>query len=271
MACCRHGRLPWQTSGTADFAADRWELYYIEDDFSQSHDLASAYPERLRELQELFLVEAARFGVLPLDDRFAERSADITLRPGFFSGRERVVFPPGMVRLPEGSAPPLNNVDHAITVIARLPEDGAEGVLVCVGGDWAGWSLFVERGHLHYHYNWHNLERYDVISRGPLPRGELKIRMEFRCDDPLTRGGPATVRLFCDDNPVGEGRVNSQVRGRFGEGLDIGEDTLSPVYPGYRDRLPFRFTGRIESVVFEFGEAAQLTTGELLDEQLRAD
>jgi arylsulfatase A-like enzyme len=270
MACCRHGRLPWQTSGSADFGEDRWELYNIEEDFSQAHDLAAEHPERLRELQELFLVEAAKYGVLPLDDRFAERM-DVSLRPGFFRGRDQVAFPPGMVRLPEGSAPRLSNVDHAITVLATIPARGAQGVLVCLGGDWAGWSLFVDEGHLRYHYNWHDFERYDVVSREPLPTGELKIRMEFRCDDPTSRGGPATVRLFCNDRLVGEGRVGNQVRGRFGECLDIGEDSLSPVYAEYRDRLPFRFTGRIAGVLFEFGEAAQLTAGDLLEEQLGAD
>jgi arylsulfatase len=271
MACCRHGRLPWQTSGSADFAEDRWELYDIEKDFSQAHDLAAEQPERLHALKELFLVEAARYGVLPLDDRFAERMQETS--PGFFSGRERVAFPPGMVRLPEGSAPRLSNVDHTITVTAEIPETGAEGVLVCLGGDWAGWSLFVEHDHLHYHYNWHDLERYDMVSREPLPRGELKLRVEFRCDDPRTRGGPATLRLFCNERRIGEGRIEHQVRGRFGECLDIGEDSLSPVYPGYRERLPFRFTGRIESVVFDidFDETAQLSRGELLEEQLRAD
>ncbi len=271
MACCRHGRLPWQTSGSADFAEDRWELYNIEEDFSQARDLASAYPEKLRELQDLFLVEAARFGVFPLDDRFAERSGDASLRPGFFSGRDKVVFPPGMVRLPEGSAPQLHNIDHTFTLTVAIPEGGAEGVLVCLGGDWSGWSLFVDGGHLHYHYNWHDLARYDVVSRDSLPHGEHKLRMEFRCDDPQTRGGPATVRLFCDETLVGEGRVDNQVRGRFGECLDIGEDSLSPVYPGYRARLPFRFTGRIEAVELELGEGAQLARGEQLDEQLRAD
>jgi arylsulfatase A-like enzyme len=270
MACCRHGRLPWHTSGTVDFAEDRWELYNIEDDFSQAHDLAQEYPERLRDLQDLFLVEAARHDVLPLDDRFVERM-DVTLRPGFFSGRGQVSFPGRFVRLPEGSAPRMNNVDHTVTVFATVPDAGAEGVLVCMGGDWAGWSLFVEDQRLHYHYNWHDLARYHVVSQAPLPRGALEIRLEFRCDDLLTRGGPATVRLFCNGRLVGEGRIENQVRGRFGESLDIGEDCLSPVYPGYRTRLPFRFTGNIARVVLEFGEAAQLTTGELLEEHLRAD
>ncbi len=270
MASCRHGRLPWQTTGSAPFEEDRWELYNIDDDFSQAEDLAERYPDLLRELQDLFLVEAARYEVLPLDDRFVERT-DVALRPGFFAGRTQIRLYPGMVRLPEGSAPRTNNIDHTITVSAEIPDAGAEGVLVCMGGDWSGWSLFVDGDRLRYHYNWYDLARYDVTSDRPLPRGRIEIRMEFVCDDAQTRGGPATVRLFCNGDLVGEGRIERQVRGRFGECLDVGEDTLSPVWGGYRDRLPFRFTGRIERVELTLGEAAELTTGELIEEQVRAD
>lgn len=270
MACCRHGRLPWQTSGSADFADDTWELYHIDTDPSQSEDLAAQYPGRLRELQDLFLVEAARYNVLPLDDRFVERT-DVTLRPSFFAGRQDITLPPNLVRLHEGSAPRLVNADHAITVTAEIPATGAEGVLVCMGGDWAGWSLFVEHDRLRYHYNAYSLVRYDVIADEPLPRGPVEIRLELQCDDPQKRGGPATVRLYCNGKRVAEGRIDHQVRGRFGEGLDVGEDALSPVWPGYRDRLPFRFTGRIEQVRIQLGEAAELTTAELLEEHVRAD
>ncbi|HTL31578.1 MAG TPA: hypothetical protein VL326_00560, partial [Kofleriaceae bacterium] len=86
-----------------------------------------------------------------------------------------------------------------------------------------------------------------------------------------TRGGPAMVRLFCNDELVAEGRLDHQVRGRFGECLDVGEDTLSPVWPGYRARLPFRFTGRIERIELLLGDASELTTGELIEEQVRMD
>jgi arylsulfatase len=270
MACCRHGRLPWQTSGTAPFEDDRWELYNIDEDFSQADDLSERYPDLLRELQDLFLVEAARYDVLPLDDRFVERT-DVALRPGFFAGRSVIRLHAGMVRLPEGSAPRTNNIDHDITVITEIPDGGAEGVLVCMGGDWSGWSLFVDDDRLHYHYTWYDRERYDVVSDRPLPRGTVEIRMEFRCDDPQTRGGPATVRLFCNRMLVAEGRIEHQVRGRFGECLDVGEDTLSPVWRGYRDRLPFRFTGRIVSVELQLGDGAELTTGELIEDQVRSD
>ena len=268
MASCRHGRLPWMTKGTADFADDKWELYNIEADFSQAEDLAASYPEKLRELQDLFLIEAGRHHVLPLDDRFAERM-DSTLRPSFFAGRNEITLFPGMGRLPEGSAPKTINVNHAIAVSVEIPADGAEGVLVCIGGDSAGWSLFVEDNRLRYHYNWFTLERYDVIADAPLPRGTVILRMEFECQTERP-GGPAVVRLFHEDRLVGQGAIKKQVPGRFGfESLDIGEDTMSPVYPGYRERLPFRFTGRIKRVELHLGEAAEWTYNELIDRHLQ--
>jgi arylsulfatase len=269
IASCRHGRLPWVTAGTFDFADDRWELYNIEDDFSQSENLAESHPEKLLELQQRFLIEAARHDVFPLDDRFVER-LDSTLRPSFFTGRKDVTLFSGMVRLPEGSGPKTTNVDHAIEVIAEIPDEGAEGVLVCLGGDTAGWSLFLDGNRLRYHYNWFTLERYDVVADAPLPRGRVVLRMEFECEAPGRPGGPAIVRLFQDGRMVGQGRIEKQVPGRFGfESLDVGEDKMSPVYPGYRGRLPFRFTGRIERVELHLGEGAERTTEELIDRHLQ--
>src|SRR5262249_31099084 len=119
MACCRHGRLPWETSGSASWDDDTWELYNIEEDFSQAVDLAGKEPKKLRELQDLFMSDAARYNVLPLDDRFAER-LDVTLRPSFFAGRGTVTFFPGMVRLPEGSAPKTTGVHHTITAPVEI-------------------------------------------------------------------------------------------------------------------------------------------------------
>lgn len=270
IASCRHGRLPWVTAGTVDFAGDTWELYDVASDFSQAEDLASRFPGKLKELQDLFLIEAAKHDVFPLDDRFVER-LDVTLRAGFFTERKHVTLYPGMVRLPEGAGPRTSNVDHVIAVHAELPAGGAEGVLVCLGGDNAGWSLFVDEGRLRYHYNWYTYERYDVVSDRPLPVGKVVLRMEFACETPDEPGGPARVRLLCDDEVVGEGRIEKQVRGRFSETLDVGEDALSPVWPGYRSRLPFRFTGTIERVELALGEAARPTTQELLEEHLRRD
>ncbi len=272
IASCRHGRLPWVTTGSADFDEDRWELYNVADDFSQSEDLAERYPEKLRALQELFLVEAAKYDVLPLDDRFAART-DVTLRGNWFTGRREIVLPGTLTRLPEGSAPKLSNVDHTLIVTVDVPDEGAEGVLIAMGGDSAGWSLFVEGGRLRYHYNRYDIDRHDVVADGPLPRGRAEIRLDFVCDAASSPGGPATVRLSCNGTPVAQGRIERQVRGNFGGFgcLDVGRDSGSPVWPGYRSRLPFVFRGRIENVRLELGDAAERTTGELLEEHLRGD
>lgn len=248
----------------------RQGLYDIRNDFSQAEDLAAKYPEKLRELQDLFLIEAARHDVLPLDDRFVERQ-NIALRPNFFTGRRELELHRGMVRIPEGSGPKTSNVDLTLTVRATIPESGAEGVIACMGGDTSGWSLFVDGDRLRYHYNWHDTERYDVIASESLPRGQVELRMEVRCDEPLTPGAPATVRLFHGEKLVGEGRIAQQVRGRFGECLDVGQDSLSPVYPGYRDRLPFVLTGELERVHLSLGLVAEVSVEEQLEEQLHFD
>src|SRR5262249_9647793 len=159
----RHGRLPWETHGTFGFDDDKWELYNIDKDFSQAVDLAEKEPVRLRELQDLFLAEAAKYNVMPLDDRFAER-LDVTLRPSYLAGRDKVTFYPGMTRLPEGSGPKLVGVPFTLTAPITVPESGAEGVVFALGGDAAGWSLFLWKGKVRFHYNFFSIKRYDVAA-----------------------------------------------------------------------------------------------------------
>jgi arylsulfatase len=271
MASCRHGRLPWVSVGSADFAEDTWELYHIAEDFSQAVDLAEQHPEKLRELQDLFFAEAARYNVLPLDDRFIER-ADVTLRPGYFHGRDHVTFYPGMTRLPEGSAPKTHNITHTITVNAVIPDGGAEGVLVCLGGDTAGWTLYVrDDGKLVYHYNWFDVERYEVVSDRPVLSGPVEIRCEFLNESQIA-GGPATVSLLIGDEPVGRGSIDKQVRGRFSiESLDVGVDMLTPVDKSYADKQPYWFTGTIDTVRFDFGKSVELTPEERFELFLKMD
>jgi arylsulfatase len=237
-------------AASAPFDTDQWELYQIEKDFSQSENVAAANPAKLRELQDLFFAEAAKYNVLPLDDRFSER-LDVTLRPSFFTGRQSVTFYPGMIRLPEGSAPKTTSCNHSVTVTAEVPKDGAEGVLVCVGGDTAGWSLCVEGGKLTYHYNFFDTERIKVEATSPLPAGKVEIRMDFTHGG-KGPGGPAAVSLHVNGNKVGEGKHARQVPFRFGvETLDVGMDTLSPVSNSYKAKLPFAFNGKIEKVVLD--------------------
>ena len=251
IACCRHGRLPWVNVGSANFDEDKWELYHVAEDFSEAEDLSKKFPEKLRELQDLFMAECAKYNVLPLDDRFIER-ADVTLRPSYFYGRKNSTFYPGMTRLPEGSAPKTHNISHTITAKVEIPENGAEGVIICLGGDTGGWSLYIKDDHLVYHYNWFDMARYEVVSNKSVPRGEVLLKLEF-INETKIPGGSATVQLYFNNEKVGEAKIEKQVRGRFGvESLDIGMDTLSPVSNAYRDKLPFAFTGKIDFVKIDF-------------------
>ncbi|MFD7307931.1 arylsulfatase [Promicromonospora sp. NPDC059942] len=259
IASCRHGRLPWETSGTYSFDDDTWELYDITRDYSQSVDLADQEPDRLRDLQDRFMAEAAKYDVLPIDDRFAER-LDTTLRPNYFAGRQRVVFHPGMVRLPEGSAPKMIGVPHTITVPVVIPDGGAEGVLCALGGDAAGFSLFLWEGRARYHYNYFGIERYDAVSASPLTPGSHTVVVEFTPDAPQP-GSPATVVLRVDGAEAARTRIERQVPMRCGtETFDVGMDCVSPVCDEYADRGLFPFTGTLTSVTFDFG-APDATTG----------
>jgi arylsulfatase A-like enzyme len=129
IAAVRHGRLPWVTQGSADFADDKWELYNI-DDYSEAKDLAAKNPDKLRDLQDRFWGEAARYNVLPLDDRFIER-ADPSLRPSLIEGKTHFVYYSGAHRIPESSSANIKNRSHIITAYVEQPGDG---VLVAAGG-----------------------------------------------------------------------------------------------------------------------------------------
>ncbi|WP_433158312.1 arylsulfatase [Kribbella sp. CA-247076] len=270
IASCRHGRLPWETSGSWSFDDDQWELYHLVDDFSQAVDLAAQEPKKLRELQDMFLAEAAKYDVLPLDDRFAER-LDVTLRPSFFFGRKDVTLYPGMVRQPEGSGPKLIGVPFRMTVPVEVPDGGAEGVLFAVGGDAAGFAVFVQDGRVRYHYNYFGLERYDAAAGSPLTAGKHTVVLDFRPDEPVP-GCPATAQLFVDDEQVAETRVTRQIPMRCGtECFDVGQDSRSPVCDAYADRGLFPFTGTIASVRFEFGDFTEPSGMDRLELATRMD
>lgn len=252
IASCRHGRLPWETSGSSGFDEDAWELYDITEDFSQGVDLAAKEPKRLRQLQDLFMAEAAKYNVLPLDDRFAER-LDVTLRPSYFHDRDEVTFYPGMTRLPEGSGPKLVGVPFTLTAPVEINE-GAEGVIFALGGDAAGFSLFFWEGKPRFHYNFFGLRRYDVVSPEALPAGKHSIELEFA---PVSAkpGSPADVVLRINGKEIAKGHIDEQVPQRCGtETMDVGMDCVSPVCADYEDRGLFPFTGTIESVTLRFGE-----------------
>jgi arylsulfatase A-like enzyme len=254
VAGARHGKLPWETAGSApDFSADTWELYNIAEDFSQADDLAESEPEKLRELQDLFWAEAAKYNVLPLDDRFIER-ADASLKPSYLRGKTRFLYLPGTHRIPEPSSPPTKNVNHTIAAEVEVPESGGDGVIACCGGESGGYSFFMKAGKLYWEHNWFSQERYRVESKVAIPAGHhvLSVRIECDTEGEFATGGIATLRI--GEEVIGKGRFDKQVGARFtvGESFDIGCDLVTPVSELYES--PADFNGAIKRVLIDVSD-----------------
>src|SRR5262249_21576478 len=249
IAACRHGRLPWQNLGSSDFDKDEWQLYNLNDDFSEAEDLSAKEPKKLKELQDLFWIEATKYNVLPLDDRFIER-ADPSMRPSLIAGRTKFTYFPGVRRVPQSSSPNVKNKSHTITVDVDVPKGGADGVLVAAGGNVGGYALFIKNGKPMYEYNYFTVERTNIAGKEKLAPGKHAIRFEFKYDGGgVGKGGTGT--LFVDGKEVASGHIKQTVLGRFSaaETFDTGEDTGSPVSELYK--APFRFEGTIKKVVID--------------------
>jgi arylsulfatase len=258
VAGCRHGKLPWQTVGSASFDNDTWELYNIDVDFSQANDLAKDNADRLSDMQDMFTAEAKKYNVLPLDDRFAER-ADASLRPNPLAGKKTFVYLPGTVRIPEPVAPNTKNVDHTIAAEVEIPPGGAKGALVSMGGESAGYTLFVHDGKLVWEHNWFNDIRYRVTSDEVIPPGRHVLSAEIRVDDKTKPGTGGNVILRSGEKVIGKGRFDKQVPYRYtvNETFDIGCSLVTPVSNLYES--PATFTGKVDKVIIDI-------SGESLDD-----
>ena len=255
-AVTRHS-TPWIVEELPSFDADVWELYDTSTDWSQAHDLARELPVKLAELQELWLEEARKHNVLPLDDRRIERfNPDLAGRPQLVRGKSQLLFG-GMRRLTEGSVINIKNKSHAITAAVEAPESGGEGVVVAQGGAFGGWVLYAKDGVLKYTHNFLGLRRFTVAASSGIPLGAHQVRMEFDYDGGgLGKGG--TVRLYLDGRQVGEGRVEATVPLIFSgdETTDLGQDTASPVAEDYTAEESI-FNGNVEWVQIDIDEAAE--------------
>ncbi len=247
-AVTRHS-IPWDVAGTPPkFSEDKWELYNTNDDFSQAQDLAAKYPDKLKELQQLFLAEAEKYNVLPLDDRRVERFVPtLAGRPSLMWGRTSVTLYPGMVGMMENATLDVKNRSHTVTANIEVPQGGGEGVIIAQGGRFGGWTLYMKGGKLKYCYNYLNQERYTVESTDSLPPGKAVVKLEFKYDGGgVAKGGTAT--LYVNDQKVGEGRVDKTQPYVFsGEGEDVGEDLETPVSEDYKEG-DNKFTGTIDKV-----------------------
>jgi hypothetical protein len=236
-----------------NFAKDKWELYNLEQDFSEANDLSAKYPDKLKDLQDLFWIEAAKYNVLPLDDRTAER-ADPRLRPSLIAGRTKFTYFPGAVRIPESSSANVKNTSHTITAYIEMPEKSGDGVLVAAGGISGGYTLYIKEGKPIYEYNWFTQARYKVTSPEQIPPGPATIRLEFKYDGGgAGKGGLAT--LYVNDKKVGEGRIEKTIPARYSldETFDVGMDTGSPVSADYES--PFSFAGTLKKVDIDVAPA----------------
>lgn len=234
MASCFHGRPPWIRLAGLEFDGEqeRWELYNIADDFSQSVDLAAKFPERLAELQAIFDVEARRNLVYPLRDPGSPRHGDYSV-PTALGRRRRVVYTPAHVRMPESVVLNMKNVSHSIAADIAVPAGGATGVIACQGGNMAGWSFYLDDdGRPVYLYNWFGHELTFVRGDVPLSAGVHHLEMIYAHDGGFGTGGDAA--LWVDGDNVANARIARTVPLVFsmsGETFDVGVDTGSPVGP----------------------------------------
>ncbi len=209
-------------------------MYDTNTDWTQSKNLAKENPKKLAELQRLFLIEATKYSVLPLDDRTFERfNPDLAGRPQLIKGNSQILFG-GMSRLTEGSMVVTHNKSYSLTAQIEVPQSGAHGVIIALGGSVGGWSLYALNGKLKHCYNFFGIDRFFTESKQPIPAGKHQVRMEFKYDGGgLAKGG--TVSLFVDGKKDGEGRVERTVPMLFSadETCDIGKETGSTVSPDY--------------------------------------
>jgi arylsulfatase A-like enzyme len=253
-------RLPWQTVGKApDPEEFPWELYNTANDFSQSKNLAQQYPDKLRDLQALFLSEARKYNVLPLDSSFADRG-DPTVRPNPIRGITDFTYYPGMIRIPENNSPYVKNRSFRITADVEIPQSGAEGVLATQGGRFAGWALLVLDGKPEFVYAYSNQDgalyphqRNDktrIAGREKLAPGKHTIVFDFAYDGGgIGKGGTGTLTV--DGKKAAEGRIAQTTplpKFSLDESFDVGQDTGTPVIDEYEAKMPFQFTGSLERI-----------------------
>jgi arylsulfatase A-like enzyme len=252
-------RTPWASFETKMPALDDdvWELYDTTKDWSQAKDLSKQMPEKLHELQRLWLIEATRYKVLPIDDRMVEKmNPDTAGRPVLIKGKTQLLFG-GMGRLSENCVLNIKNKSHSVTAEIVVPKAGAEGVIVSQGANIGGWSLYAKGGKLKYCYNWGGFKHFFVEGSTPIPAGDHQVRMEFAyAGGGLGKGGKVT--LFVDGNVVGQGDIGATLAMVFSadDGCDVSEDSGAPVSPDYGPQGN-GFNGRVKGVQLAIADGAE--------------
>ncbi|MBI5315234.1 MAG: arylsulfatase [Nitrospirae bacterium] len=253
VACTTPAVAPWVMGKAPAVDEYKWELYNVAEDFSESVNLAGKEPAKLRELQDLFWIEAAKYNVLPLDNSKVERF-DVSLRPSLTHGRSVFTYYDGQTRISEGVAPDLKNKSWRIGADVEIPQSGAEGMIVTQGGRFNGIGLYLLGGKPVFHYNLVGVTRTTIAGPDKLAPGKHVILLDFKYDGGgIGKGGTATLTV--DGKQVAQSRIERTIslRVALDETLDIGEDTGTPVSEDYH--VPFKFTGDLNRVVIRLSDS----------------
>jgi arylsulfatase len=246
-------RAPWQMTNLPPLTADVWDLYDVKSDFSLTRNLAAEQPAKLKQMQALFMKEAQKYNVLPIDDRTIQRmNPTLAGRPDVMGGRTSLILYEGMQGMLENSFMNVKNRSSKITAELDIPADGANGAILSQGGRFGGWSLFMKDGKPTYTYNFLGLARYTVAAPEALPSGPATVVLDFAYDGGGPgKGGKAT--LFVNGKSVAEGRVEKTQPNIFSadETADVGIDNQTPVAEGIGIGTETRFTGNINKITLE--------------------
>jgi arylsulfatase len=251
VAATRHS-IPWLMAQNPALKDDVWELYHVSEDFSQANNLAASQPAKLAELQAVFLREAVRNHVLPIDDRRSERFLPaVAGRPDILGDRKSLTVYPGMTGMMESAFINVKGLHHTITAEIELPDGKANGVILAQAGYFGGWALYMKQGRPHHEYNWFALERTNLAGDTPLAPGRHTIVYEF-IPDAATPGAGGRSILSVDGQKVAEGHIPKTQPYAFSgdEGADVGLDGETNVSNDYAQG-DNAFTGKIEQVTVE--------------------
>jgi arylsulfatase len=243
-------KAPWEAAPRRPLAEDVWELYNVNEDFSQANNLAEKNPEKLEELKKKFTDEAMKYNVLPIDDRSIERFDPVIAgRPDLMNGRTKLELYEGATGIPENAFINVKNTSLNITAEVDVPVN-ASGVILCQGGDFGGWTFYMMDGKPAYTYNWVGLESYTISSSQKIAPGKHSIKFDFAYDGG-GRGAGGTGTISMDGKKIGEGKIAKTNSNTFGidESADVGMDQNTPVMPAYHKKD--KFTGKINKVTIE--------------------
>jgi len=264
-------RAPWESKVRAPLADDKWELYDTKSDFSLTNDLAARKPDKLKEMQAIFMREAVANNVLPIDDRLFERVNPVLAgRPDLMLGRKSLTVYEGMFAIPENAFINVKNTSFSITADVVVGDQPANGVIIAQGGRFGGWSLYVKDDRPIYHYNFLGKNRFTVAATKPLAPGKATVVFNFAYDGGgAGKGGLGT--LFINGEKVGEGRIDVTQCCGFSatEGADVGLNTGTPVSTDYEN--PFRFNGKIGKVTIDLKDDNNKDADKADIEQQRGD